>query len=116
MAGIAARDPARVLPGARTFTRGVLPSLKPGASVVDIASRGGHGGVDGPDRIRKLPAVTSRDHLKRLFREGKTEPIRARKRSNETVAPWRTAITEFLIKRGPASFGRNWSVTGNLLP
>ena len=71
--------------GPRMFTGEILPCLKPGASIVNIASRAGHGWQDNLERIRRFMAVKSRDRLKRFVLDEELDPVRACNRSKEAM-------------------------------
>lgn len=86
--------------GTRMFTEEILPCLKPGASIVNVASRAGHGWKDNLEQIRRFMAVKSRDHLERFALDEGLNPARAYNLSKEAMILWSAASTEFLIGRG----------------
>ncbi len=86
--------------GARKFTGEILPCLKPGASIVNIASRAGHGRKDNLEQIRRFMAANSRDLLERFLPDEGSDPVRADNLSKDAMNLRSAAIAEFLIRRG----------------
>lgn len=84
----------------KLFTAALLPALKPGASIVNTASRAGHGWRDGLEQICRLDGVGSAADLKRFAEAEKLDAVRAYNLSKEAVIAWTIAESEPMIARG----------------
>lgn len=84
----------------KLFTAALLPALKPGASIVNTASRAGHGWMQGLDQICRLNKVGSSGELKRFVVDESLDPVRAYNLSKEAMIAWTIAENEPMIGRG----------------
>lgn len=85
--------------GLRQFTNGMLTHLKDGASIVNMASRAGHGwrtALQQIDRVNKLVDLTLLD---RFIADEALDAIRAYNLSKEAVIVWTMLQSEPLLER-----------------
>lgn len=86
--------------GTRQLTNALVPRLKPGASVLNMASRAGHGWRDNVEQVKRLAALHGPDELPEfLAREG-INATRCYNLSKEAMILWSMAETEPMVKRG----------------
>lgn len=94
--------------GQRTFTKAILPKLNSGASIVNMASRAGHGWPDNIDQVKKLSRLDASDHLdpivdKLLDQFIESEQLNATRcynLSKEAMILWTIAESELMTQRG----------------
>lgn len=84
----------------KRFTAALLPALKPGASIVNTASRAGHGWRDGIEQICRLNTIGSPADLERFVESENLDAVRAYNLSKEAVIAWTIAESEPMIARG----------------
>lgn len=86
--------------GTRAFTQAMLPHLRGNASIVNMASRAGHGWRDGVEQVKRLGRLTRRDQLQRFVATEKLDATRCYNLTKEAVILWTVAETEAMAKRG----------------
>ncbi|MGX9355801.1 coniferyl-alcohol dehydrogenase [Roseobacteraceae bacterium S113] len=86
--------------GTRAYTEAMLPHLKPGASVINMASRAGHRWHENLAQVKALAAVTHTEDLAAFVREHSIDPTRAYNLSKEAVLLWTFALAEPLMAMG----------------
>jgi len=86
--------------GTRAFTHGLLPRFRPDASILNMASRAGHGWRDGMAQIKRLAALTKRDELAGFIGAEGIDATRCYNLTKEAVILWTMAETEAMINRG----------------
>ncbi len=82
--------------GTRAFTQAMLPHLKPGGSIVNMASRAGHGWRDNLEQVKRLAAT---DHADTFLAAEKIDATRCYNLSKEAVILWTVAMSEPLVAR-----------------
>ncbi|MEM7444113.1 MAG: coniferyl-alcohol dehydrogenase [Pseudomonadota bacterium] len=85
--------------GQRRFTNSILDRLKPGASVVNMASRAGAAWRDNLDQVMRLAAIIDRSDLGRFVTSEDIDATRCYNLSKEAMIVWTMAMTEELIGR-----------------
>ncbi len=86
--------------GTRAFTQAVLPALRSGASIVNIASRAGQGWREGAGQVKRLAALTRRDQLARFIEVEKLDATRCYNLTKEAMILWTLAEAEPMVQRG----------------
>lgn len=86
--------------GTRDFTYALLPILRPDASIVNMASRAGHGWRKGADQVKRLGQLTRRDQLARFIDTERLDATRCYNLTKEAVILWTVAETEAMVQRG----------------
>lgn len=84
----------------RIFTASILPSLKKGSAIVNMASRAGHRWQASIDQIKHFSALHSSESLAAFIKEEEIDPIRAYDLSKEAMILWTLAETEAMISKG----------------
>lgn len=84
--------------GTRQFTKALVPKLKPGASVVNMASRAGAQWMQNLEQVLRLGALQSSEVAAFIASEG-IDATRAYNLSKEAVIAWTAALTEDMIAR-----------------
>lgn len=85
--------------GTRSFTNRLQDKLQIDASVVNLASRAGHGWPDGIDQVKRLAELQDPESVPRFVREEKIDPVRAYDLSKEAVILWTMASSETYLNR-----------------
>lgn len=83
--------------GQRQLTQALLPCIKPGGAIVNMASRAGHGWPQNVDQIKRLAAFRSGDDLSGFITEEALDTTRCYNLSKEAIILWTQAITEQLF-------------------
>ena len=83
--------------GTRAFTEAMVPHLNPGASIVNMASRAGHGWRDSLDQVKRLAALAQVSDLDRFISAEDIDATRCYNLSKEAVILWTVAMTEILV-------------------
>lgn len=86
--------------GTRAFTHAMLPHLREGGSIVNMASRAGHSWRDGMDQVKRLASLTHRDQLAGFITTEKLDATRCYNLTKEAVILWSVAEAEKMVKRG----------------
>lgn len=84
----------------RTFTKAILPQLNNAASIVNMASRAGHGWRDNLEQIKQLSDITSKNQLAEFIATQAINATRCYNLSKEAMILWTMAETEAMVKRG----------------
>ena len=86
--------------GTRAFTNAMLPNLKPDASIVNMASRAGHGWRDNIEQIKRLAKLTHAGQIEAFIASEVIDATRCYNLSKEAIILWTAAVTEEMIQRG----------------
>lgn len=86
--------------GTRAFTHAMLPWFRANASIVNMASRAGHGWPDEVEQVKRLGALTRRDQLARFIAAEKLDATRCYNLTKQAVILWTIAATEEMVQRG----------------
>jgi len=86
--------------GTRVFTNAMLPQLRKDASIVNLASRAGHGWRDGAEQVKRLAALTGKDQLAEFITREQIDATRCYNLSKEAMILWTIAETEAMVTRG----------------
>lgn len=86
--------------GTRAFTHAVLPWLRPGAAIVNMASRAGHGWREGAEQVRRLALLTHHDQLARFIAQENLDATRCYNLTKEAMILWTLAEAEPMVQRG----------------
>lgn len=86
--------------GTRAFTRAILPNLRANASIVNMASRAGHGWREGLAQVKRLAALSSRDELQPFVAAESLDATRCYNLTKEAVILWTVAEAEAMVNRG----------------
>ena len=86
--------------GQRLFTEAMLPRLKEGASIVNMASRAGAAWRENLDQVKRLGALSRPDQLERFVDAEQLDAGRCYNLSKEAMIVWTMAIAEDMIQRG----------------
>lgn len=86
--------------GTRAFTYAMLTWLDADASILNMASRAGHGWRDGVEQVKRLGALSRRDQLARFIETEKLDATRCYNLTKEAVILWTVAETETMVTRG----------------
>ncbi|MDE0345320.1 MAG: coniferyl-alcohol dehydrogenase [Boseongicola sp.] len=86
--------------GTRAFTAAMLAHLRAGASIVNMASRAGHGWRDNVEQVKRLAQLTHSDQVARFVATERIDATRCYNLSKEAVILWTAAIAEELLGRG----------------
>ena len=85
--------------GQRDFTEQVLPRIKPGGAIVNMASRAGHGWMENLEQVKRLAALTSKGDLPAFAKDENINATRAYNLTKEAILLWTMSITEPLFAR-----------------
>ncbi len=85
--------------GTRAFTQAMLPHLKPGASIVNMASRAGHGWRDNLEQVKAFAALHQQDAVAAFVVAEGLDATRCYNLSKEAVILWTIAMTETMVAR-----------------
>jgi len=85
--------------GARQFTDAMLPRLRAGASIVNMASRAGAAWRENLGQVLRLGALTTADALADFIAAERLDATRCYALSKEAVIAWTAAMTEDAIAR-----------------
>ena len=85
--------------GTRAFTHAMLPHLNPGASLVNMASRAGHGWRDNLAQVKRLAALTTPYQLAAFVMDEQIDATRCYNLSKEAMILWTTALAEDMVAR-----------------
>lgn len=84
----------------RLFTKALVPQLKKGASVVNMASRAGHGWPNNIDQIKRFAAVQSANVLEAFIKTENLDATACYNLSKQAMILWTVAETEPMIQQG----------------
>lgn len=86
--------------GTRALTHAIVPLLRKNASIVNMASRAGHGWRDGVEQVKRLGRLQRRDQLAQFIADEKLDATRCYNLTKEAVILWTVAETEAMVQRG----------------
>ncbi len=86
--------------GTRAFTHAMLPHLRKGGSIVNMASRAGHGWREGVEQVKQLACLTDRAQLAKFITTEQIDATRCYNLSKEAVILWTVAEAETMVRRG----------------
>ncbi len=86
--------------GTRAFTNAMLPHLRKGGSIVNMASRAGHGWRDGLEQVKRLAALSRPDQLASFVAQEQIDATRCYNLTKEAVILWTVAEAEAMVQRG----------------
>ncbi len=86
--------------GTRDFTHAMLPHLGAGGSIVNLASRAGHGWREGADQVKRLAGLRRRDQLAGFVAAENIDATRCYNLTKEAVILWTVAEAEAMVGRG----------------
>ena len=86
--------------GTRAFTNAMLLHLKDGASIVNMASRAGHGWRDNIDQIKRLGMLTHPEQIEGFIASEGIDATRCYNLSKEAMILWTVAVTEEMVQAG----------------
>lgn len=86
--------------GTRAFTGALLPHLRTGGSIVNMASRAGHGWRDHIQQIKHLASLTRRDQLAAFLAAEGIDATRCYNLTKEAIILWTVAEAEAMISQG----------------
>ncbi len=86
--------------GTRAFTNAMLPHLCNGASIVNMASRAGHGWREGVDQVKRFACLTNRSQLAQFIKAEQLDATRCYNLTKEAIILWTVAETEAMLSKG----------------
>ncbi|MEL7345215.1 MAG: SDR family oxidoreductase [Pseudomonadota bacterium] len=86
--------------GTRAFTHAMLDRLNPGASIVNLASRAGHGWRDALEQVKRLGQLTRAEQVPGFVAREGIDATRCYNLSKEAIILWTASVTEDMIARG----------------
>jgi NAD(P)-dependent dehydrogenase (short-subunit alcohol dehydrogenase family) len=86
--------------GTRAFTHAIVPHLQTGASIVNMASRAGHGWRNGVDQVKRLAALTHKNEITDFIASENIDATRCYNLNKEAIILWTVAETEAMVNRG----------------
>ncbi len=84
----------------RQFTQRLIPHLNAGASVVNMASRAGHGWLQNVDQVKRLAVLKSLQDIQIFVEQEKLNPTQCYNLSKQAMILWTLAENERFIKNG----------------
>lgn len=85
--------------GPRAFTQAMLPHMKAGASIVNMASRAGHRWRDNLDQVKRFAALSGPVQLPGFIAAEGIDPTRCYDLSKEAIILWTVATSEAFVAR-----------------
>lgn len=86
--------------GQRSFTQAMLKYVKADASIVNMASRAGHGWRDNMEQVKRLASLTDRQQLDAFVVAERLNATRCYNLTKEAMILWTVAITEQMVQAG----------------
>lgn len=86
--------------GTRAFTNAMLPHLRKGGAIVNMASRAGHGWRENVEQVRRLATLTRSDQLATFVRSENINATRCYNLTKEAMILWTVAEAEAMVGRG----------------
>lgn len=86
--------------GTRAFTQAMLPHMNTEASIVNMASRAGHGWRDSLDQNKRLAALQHADQVAHFLSVEGIDATRCYNLTKEAIILWTVAIAEQMVARG----------------
>jgi len=86
--------------GTRAFTHAMLPHMAQGASIVNMASRAGHGWRDNLDQNKRLAALRLAGQAPQFVLEEGIDATRCYNLTKEAMILWTVAMAEEMVAKG----------------
>lgn len=86
--------------GQRQFLKAMLPHLKSGASVANMASRAGRHWPENAEQNKRLAALTCKDQLAQFVADEGLNPTTCYNLTKQAMILWTFAMTEPLLAKG----------------
>lgn len=86
--------------GTRAFTQGMVPHLRQGGSIVNMASRAGHEWREGVAQIKRLAACTDKSQLADFIASEQIDATRCYNLTKEAMILWTVAESEAMVNKG----------------
>lgn len=86
--------------GTRLFTDTLVPHMRQGASIVNMASRAGHGWPSGVEQVKRLAALSDPEQLADFIASEGIDATRCYNLSKEAVILWTIAESEAMVGKG----------------
>lgn len=86
--------------GTRAFANAMVPHIREGGSMVNLASRAGQGWREGLDQVKRLASLTSADQLADFIAAEQIDATRCYNLTKEAVILWSMAEAESMAQRG----------------
>ena len=86
--------------GTRAFTHAMIPHLQSGASIVNMASRAGHGWREGADQVKRLSLLSHRGQIADFIAHENIDATRCYNLTKEAIILWTVAEAEAMVNRG----------------
>lgn len=86
--------------GTRAFTAAMVPHLRHGASIVNMASRAGHGWPTGIEQVKRLATLTDQSALAGFVADEQIDATRCYNLSKEAIILWTIAESEAMVNKG----------------
>lgn len=86
--------------GQRQFLNAMIPQLKPGSSVVNMASRAGREWMANAEQNKRLAALTRKDQLAGFVADEGLNPTTCYNLTKQAMILWTFAMTEPLLAKG----------------
>lgn len=86
--------------GTRAFTNAMVPHMREDASIVNMASRAGHGWREGLDQAKRLAALSDKNQLAAFIAAEGIDATRCYNLTKEAVILWTVAETETMVNTG----------------
>lgn len=84
----------------RDFTNALLPNFKQNASIVNMASRAGHGWPNNLEQIKRLAALRTSSELDAFITDENLDATACYNLSKQAMILWTVAETENMVQRG----------------
>jgi NAD(P)-dependent dehydrogenase (short-subunit alcohol dehydrogenase family) len=86
--------------GTRAFTNAMVPHMRKDASIVNMASRAGHGWREGLNQVKRLAALSDKNQLAAFIAAEQIDATRCYNLTKEAVILWTIAETEAMVNKG----------------
>jgi len=86
--------------GTRAFTHALMPNLRNGGSIVNMASRAGHGWREGVDQVKRLAGLSDKSQLAGFIAAEQIDATRCYNLTKEAIILWTVAESEAMVARG----------------
>ena len=86
--------------GTRAFTNAMVPHMRKDASIVNMASRAGHGWREGLEQVKRLAALTDKSQLEAFIAGEGIDATRCYNLTKEAVILWTVGESEAMVNKG----------------
>lgn len=86
--------------GTRAFTDAMIPHMRTGASIVNMASRAGHGWREGVEQVKRLAEIRDKSQLAAFVAAEEIDATRCYNLTKEAVILWTVAESELMVNKG----------------